>query len=677
MDWRRGVLGLVMLLISASGLGQEAPVFYEHNKQAWVDSVFNSLTLEERIAQLFMIPAYSNRDSAHLFELEKLVREQKVGGILFFQGGPVRQATMCNYLQKASKLPMLIAMDAEWGVGMRLDSTIDYPRQMTLGAIENDSLVYDFGVEVARQMKRLGMQVNFAPVVDVNSNAANPVIGTRSFGESKVQVARKGLAYMHGMQNKKVLACAKHFPGHGDTDADSHYDLPVVKHAYSRLDTLELYPFRQLIDEGVGSIMVAHLSIPELDNTPNLASTLSSKIVNGLLKDSLGFKGIVFTDALNMKSVSKFFGPGEVDLKALMAGNDMMEFTEDVATAIKLISKAVADGLISKTEIDKSCLKILNAKAWSGLNKYRPIDLTNLTADLNNSKARAVNEQLIANSLTLLINKNAVPIVRLDKGKMASLVIGDTLEGTFQATLSRYAPVDHYVLNDGASVADYVQMANQLAGYDHVVLSIGGLNARRSSNYGVTQPLLDLVDQLNEQSVLIVNLFANPYALARMPGLERVEALLLSYDQTPVSDRLAAQAIFGGIGVSGKLPITANRLFSFGSGFKTKKIRLAYGEPHQVGMDEQVLAEIDSIAEEAIAAKATPGAQVLVIKDGVVVYEKSFGHHTYEGTQLVTNESVYDLASITKIGASLIAFMKLVDEGKINVDDLVSDHLPR
>ncbi|MDP6909454.1 MAG: glycoside hydrolase family 3 N-terminal domain-containing protein, partial [Flavobacteriales bacterium] len=397
-------MSVLFIALGLSSSAQNIPVFYKHDKQAWVDSVFKSLSPDERLAQLFMLPAYSNRDSAHIRFLEKLVREQKIGGLLFFQGGPVRQATMCNYLQEASELPMLIAMDAEWGIGMRLDSTIDYPRQMTLGAIQDDSLIYDFGTEVARQMKRMGMHVNFAPVVDVNSNAANPVIGTRSFGENKMTVGRKSIAYTNGMQDNGIMACAKHFPGHGDTKSDSHHTLPVIKHSYERLDTLELYPFRQMIREGVGSIMVAHLSIPVLDNTPNQASTLSPKIVNGLLKDSLGFEGIVFTDALNMKSVSKYYAPGEVDLRAFMAGNDVMEFTEDVETAIKKIRKAVDDGLVSQADIDKSCLKVLNAKAWAGLANYQPIELDNLTADLNNSKARAVHNDLVASSLTLLIN---------------------------------------------------------------------------------------------------------------------------------------------------------------------------------------------------------------------------------------------------------------------------------
>ena len=674
----RFCLGVLIFIaaLSTSTRAQQRPVFYNHTKQAWVDSVFNSLTPDERLAQLFMVAAYSNKDSAHVADLEKLIREQKIGGLIFFQGGPVRHATMQNYLQSVSEVPLMIAMDAEWGVGMRLDSTIDYPRQMTLGAIQDDGLLYDFGKEVARQMKRLGMHINFAPVVDVNSNAENPVIGTRSFGENKIRVAEKGIAVMKGMQDNHILACAKHFPGHGDTDSDSHLTLPIIKHNYARIDSLELYPFKEMTNAGIGSMMVAHLYIPALDDTKNQASTLSPKIVNGLLKDSLGFKGLIFTDALNMKGVSKFYGPGEVELMAFLAGNDVMEFAEDVPKAMELIRKAVEEGKVSQEEIDARCRKVLNAKAWFGLDNYKPVKLENLTADLNNSQARAVHNELVANSLTLLINKNAVPIKKLDGTRIASLVFGDKAGNPFQETLSRYAAVDHFQIDASATQEAQYNLLSQLKTYDKVIFSIHGLSSKSAKNYGITQQLLDVIGELSYSTELIINVFGNPYALGRMPGLEHANALLFSYEQTDVSERMAAQAIFGGIGVSGKLPVTANRMFRYGAGLTTTKTRLSFGEPAQVGMDETVLKGIDDITLEAIKAKATPGAQLLVARNGVVVYEKNFGTHTYEEKNPVTSTDVYDLASITKIAASLISFMKLVDQGEVSIDDKVSDHLP-
>ncbi|TNF32138.1 MAG: hypothetical protein EP314_00365, partial [Bacteroidetes bacterium] len=574
------------------------------------------------------------------------------------------------------KVPLMIAMDAEWGIGMRLDSTIDYPRQMAFGAIQDDKLLYDFGAETARQMKRMGMHINFAPVVDVNSNAENPVIGTRSFGENKFRVAEKGIAVMKGMQDNGIMACAKHFPGHGDTDSDSHLTLPIIKHNYARIDSLELYPFKQAIKAGIGSMMVAHLYIPELDTTKNLASTLSPKIVNGLLKDSLGFEGLIFTDALNMKGVSKYFGPGEVELKAFLAGNDVMEFAEDVPKAMQLIRAAVDSGLISQDEIDARCRKILEAKAWFGLDKYKPVALKNLVADLNNSRARAVHNRLAAAALTLLINKNAVPIKDLKEKRIASLVVGDRADNAFQQTLSKYAPVDHFVLSASATQEERFDLLNQVKTYGTVILSIHGLSDKRNKNYGITQEMLDVIGELSFNTELILNIFGNPYALGRMPGIEFANALLFSFEESETSQRMAAQAIFGGVGISGKLPVTANRQFGYGAGFNTEKVRLAYGEPAQVGMDENILKRVDEITLDAIAQKATPGAQLLVAKDGVVVYQKNFGHHTYAAERTVQWNDAYDLASITKIAASLVSFMKLVDEGKVKVDDKVSDHLP-
>jgi len=666
----------IFLLFSVCSQAQNRPDFYGHGKEKWVDSVFQSMTPAERLAQLFMVAAYSNRDDKHLRQLDTLVNRYGIGGLIYFQGGPVRQAKQCNYLQSRAKVPMLIAMDAEWGLGMRLDSTISFPRQMTLGAISDNDVVFRFGEEVARQMRRMGMHINFAPVVDVNSNPDNPVIGTRSFGEDKRNVSNKGVAYSKGMQKHRVLACAKHFPGHGDTDTDSHHTLPVIRHNYTRIDSLELYPFKQLIANGVGSMMVAHLDIPALDTVKNRASTLSPEIVNGLLKDSLGFEGIIFTDALNMKGVSKFYKPGEVDLLALLAGNDVMLFAEDVPTAIAKITEAIAEGRITQEEIDKRCRKLLHLKAWAGLDRYRPIELKNLHADLNDSRASAVMNEVVAASMTLLINrKSIVPLRDLATDRIASLVVGDAGGTVFQRTLSRYAPIDHFTLQHSFTDSDAKAMMKELEGYDRVVISIHGLTSKRAQNYGVTPLLLNLVNSIAQKSKTVVNVFGNPYALAWMTGLENTDAVLFSFERNSVSEHYAAQAIFGGIGVSGTLPVTANRNFPLGMGVTTQKIRMAYGVPEQVGMSAKILERIAPIVKKAISEKAMPGAQVLVAKDGMVVYEQTFGTHTYEERRAVEWNDIYDLASITKVAASLASFMTLVDEGKVEVDDKLSEHL--
>ncbi len=476
------VITVVFLSFIPQTTNQDPPFYV--NDTHWADSVFKTLSPDERIAQLFMVAAYSNKDKTHYKEIKLLVEDYKIGGLIFFQGGPIRQANLANAYQSFSKVPLLMSMDAEWGLAMRLDSTTKFPRQMTLGAIQNDSLIYQMGAEIARQCKRLGMQINFAPVIDINNNPLNPVIGNRSFSENKYNVTRKALMYMKGMQHNHVLACGKHFPGHGDTDSDSHKTLPTVKASKERLDTLELYPFRELISQGLGSMMVAHLSIPSLDTTKNQASTLTKKIVTGLLKDTLGFKGLIFTDALNMKGVSKFYKPGEVDVKALIAGNDVLLFAEDVPTAIKQIKIAIDNGEISQEEIDKRCMKILLVKQWSGLNNYSKIKIKNLYNDLNTVNSVLINRKLTEASLTLLQNKdNLIPIQNLDTLRIASLSLGYKELNSFQKTLSNFAPVTHFGIDKEAKKAVFDSVLIALKDFNLVIVHINNTNNKPDKDF--------------------------------------------------------------------------------------------------------------------------------------------------------------------------------------------------
>ena len=340
------------------------PVFI-HIQNSWIDSVFASLSEEERIAQLFIISAYSNKSIEHVNYISSQIEKYNVGGLIFFQGGPFRQTELINLYQNKAKTPLLIGLDAEWGIGMRLDSTIVFPHQMMLGAIQNDSLIYEFGKDVALQCKTVGVHINFAPVVDINNNSLNPVINSRSFGEDKENVTRKSYFYMQGMQESGILTSAKHFPGHGDTEADSHYTLPVIKHNKRRIQNLEMYPYKFLIDNGLSGVMVAHLNIPSLEKEENRASTLSVEIVQKLLKDKLNFKGLIYTDALNMKGVTDHFPPGRIEIEALKAGNDVLLFPVDLAIGIDSIKAAVQRGEISQKRIDESCKKILKAKYYA------------------------------------------------------------------------------------------------------------------------------------------------------------------------------------------------------------------------------------------------------------------------------------------------------------------------
>ena len=654
----------------------QGPPFYD-SKSHWADSVIKTLSPEERIAQLFMVAAYSNKDKTHVNEIKKLVKQYKIGGLIFFQGGPARQAILTNQYQALSKVSLFVAIDAEWGLSMRLDSTTRFPRQMTLGAIQNDSLIYNMGEEIARQCKRMGMQINFAPDVDINNNPLNPVIGTRSFGENKYNVTKKALMYMKGMQNNGVLANAKHFPGHGDTDSDSHKTLPTIKSSRARLDTLELYPFRELISQGLGSMMVAHLSIPALDTTPNQPSTLTKKIVTGLLKDTMSFKGLVFTDALNMKGVSKFYKPGEVELKALLAGNDVLLFPEDVPTAIKKIKAAIDSGLVSQTEIDERCLKILKAKDWSGLSRYSKIKTKNLYKDLNPISADVLNRKLTEASLTLLQNKNdIIPIQHLDSVKIASLSLGYKDITIFQQTLSNYAEIKHFGLDKEAKKSAYDTVMNELKNYNLVIVHLGNTNNKPDKDFGLTPQVMNLLKALIQQTRVIVNVAANPYILAKMDSIQFADGIVMSYEDNDLSETYAAQLIFGGVSATGKLSVTASSYFKLGTGINTKAVRFKYTIPEELGIDSKALSKIDTIAMKGIKDKVYPGCQVVVAKDGAVIYQKPFGHHTYDKKIKVKNDDLYDLASVTKIAASTPCIMKLSDEKKINVDEKLVTYLP-
>jgi len=450
--------------------GIRIPEFIKQ-KNAWVDSVFNSLTIDEKIAQLLMVAAYSNKGNGHKKNIEKLIKEYKIGGLIFFQGGPVRQANLTNTYQKLSKTPLLIAIDAEWGFSMRLDSVQKFPRQMRLGAIQNNKWLYDFGQEVGRQCNRLGVHVNFAPVIDINNNPLNPVINSRSFGEDRLNVAEKGYAYMFGMQEKNVIATAKHFPGHGDTDRDSHKTLPVINHSYNRLDSIELFPFKYLIDKGLSATMIAHLHIPSLDSTEFSASSLSKNVVTDLLKTKLGFKGLIFTDALGMQGVSKYNSPGGTSLKAFLAGVDILLMPRDVKSSISAIKNALKKGIITEDEINKRCIKVLKSKQWVGLDKYKPIKIKNLIKDLNSPKADFINKKLIENSITLVKNKNdLLPFKKIDSLKIASVSIGNGWKTKFQKTLRLYDDVVNFQIRKHANVSEYNQLISKLSKFDVVIV---------------------------------------------------------------------------------------------------------------------------------------------------------------------------------------------------------------
>jgi beta-glucosidase-like glycosyl hydrolase/CubicO group peptidase (beta-lactamase class C family) len=643
----------------------------------------NELSPDERIGQLFMVAAYSDtgsRSAKNMEDVTKLILEQKIGGLIFFKGHPFAQAKLTNYYQNISKVPLLIGMDAEWGLAMRLDSVPRFPYQMMLGAMNNSAgpaLVDSMGAEIARECKELGVQIDFAPVIDINDNPDNPVIGMRSFGEDKYHVSQFGMSYMKGLQNNRVLACGKHFPGHGDTKTDSHLTLPVIDYGMKRMDTLELYPFKTLINAGLSSIMVAHLYIPAIDSTVNQASTLSPKIVTALLKDSLGFKGLVFTDALNMKGVSKFYAPGKVDVKALLAGNDVLLFPEDVEKAIKEIKNAIKKKELTQEEIDAHCRKILMAKAWTGLNHRQPVNLIKMAERLNIYNAELVNRMLAANAITLLKNKNNIlPINGFENKRIAALVIGDTVEDIFQSRLSDYAPVTHVNISKNATDSIFKVLYQKLDSFDLIILGLTHTGIHPQDTFLLSRSERTFMDTLLFHKKVILDLFSNPYIIPYITGAEKAEVILESYQDMPFIQDYSAQMLMGGLGTKGRLPVTVDNEYKRRAAVFTNSMRLSHITPEEEGINRQSLAKIDSIANNGLRQKAYPGCVILAAKNGNIFYEKSFGTRSYSDTDKVKLTDVYDLASVTKIAATTAAVMKLVDEKKLSLDTSLYSFFP-
>ncbi len=659
---------------------RKAPPFLTEKNKKWADSLMKTMTLDEKIGQLFMVAAYSNKDLAHQQEIENLITKYHIGGLIFFQGTPYKQAVMTNEFQKKSKLPLMIGIDGEWGLAMRLDSTIKYPKQMTLGAIQDNRLIYKMGNNIAEESKRLGIHVNFAPVADVNNNPANPVINYRSFGENKYKVTEKSLAYMNGMQDKGVLANGKHFPGHGDTDADSHKTLPIIKHDVARLDSIELYPFKHLIDSGLGSMMVAHLYIPSLDDTPNKASTLSKKIVSDLLKYDLNFEGLIFTDALNMRGVSAFYDPGQLEIAALLAGNDVLLFSEDVPKAIESIKKAIEEKVISEKDINEKCLKILMTKKWMKLDKKPKVSLAKLHQDLNKRSAKYLNQVLFENALTIIQNENDIlPITDLKNKKIATVNIGAPKENTFSNTADLYCTMGKFNTDRELNFNRILSLVDSLRNYNTVIVSLFDMSQRPHQNFGFSKSADDFIFELAKDSTknIILNVMGNPYCLENSRGALRAKAIIVNYEEREETESLSAQLIFGGIQSKGKLPVSIDNKWQEGHGIETRSpIRFKYTMPEELGMIEEDLKTIDSIVYQGLKDTIFPGCQIFAAKDGKVFYHKSFGNHTYDTkSKQVALDDIYDLASITKIASSTAAMMKLQSEGKVNVDSTLGTYL--
>lgn len=637
-------------------------------QEKWVDSVYNALTIEQRIGQLFMVPVYSGGNEKHFQIIERQIEKNHIGGLIFMQGSPTRQISLTNRFQSTSRVPLLIGMDMEWGAGMRLDSTISFPRQMALGAIENDSLVYAMGAEIAREMKILGVHMNFAPVADINTNPDNPVIGVRSFGSNKKQVTSKAIAYMKGLQENGALSCAKHFPGHGDTYQDSHLTLPKINHDKKRLDTLELYPFKKLIYAGTSAIMTAHVQVPALDSKKNTPATLSPKVINDILRKELKYEGLIITDALNMRAITDHYNNGEAELLALQAGNDILLFSENVPEATGLIKKNLLKKKINKSQFEESVKRVLRAKFKAGLNEWDSLNAENINLKLNRPDTELLKHELVEKSITVLNNPDALlPISTLDNKTFASLSIGPS--GEFTKYLDKYAFFSHYHKRSKDNDILYKQLRN----YDVVVVALSDLDKTQGIN-GITQEMLQLFDKLNSETDLVFCLFDSPYTLKALDGYDH---LICAYDNSEYAQKLVPSAIFGGIPTNGRIPVNISENIKFGHGVATRSLnRLTFSIPEGAAMDSRVLKKIDDIAHEAIQDQATPGCQILVARNGKIVFEKSYGYYTYDSMKPVDDYTIYDIASITKVLSTMQALMFLEERGFIDLDKKISVYLP-
>ena len=667
----KALLFLSILVPSVSS-GQNKPKL---TAQQWTDSVFNSLNDDEKISQLMVVRAHSNLGADHVAKVVNDIQKYNVGALCFFQGGPVRQANLTNYYQSIAKTPLMITIDGEWGLGMRLDSVIKYPYQLTLGSINDENLIYRMGLAVGEQCKRIGVHVNYAPVVDINNNPNNPVIGYRSFGEDKDKVSRYGVAYMKGMQDAGIMACAKHFPGHGDVDVDSHLDLPVINKSMKQLDSMELVPFRAVFNAGIGSVMIAHLYIPAIDNTANRATSISKNNVTELLKNKMGYNGLTFTDALEMKGVAKYFPGGTIAVEALIAGNDMLCLPASVPETIEAVKKAIAEKRLSWDEINAKVRKVLISKYNLGLNQAQFIDTKNLLEDLN-AKTDAIRKEVAQNSITVLaqsgmtasrVDYAQVPLTFRQK-KIAYVGIGTSELNEFGKRMHADLDANTFLFSykDGQEKANEILKEIQKDGkYDAIVIGIHNYSLRPADNFGLSPIAIKLYKDLNFIKTITLT-FGNVLATKNFCD---AWTLVACYQDDAITQQAAADLLEGKIVSVGRLPVSVCN-FKFGDGIVHGGIK-----PARAAIKEK-LGVIDSIAMDGVAKKAFPGCVVLAAYQGEIIYHKAFGNYEYGASPAMSTESIFDLASVTKVSATTVSVMKLYEDGLLDLNKTIGDYLP-
>jgi beta-N-acetylhexosaminidase len=686
MRTRISLVSLLFLFFSLVSKGQ--------NASAWADSVMKTLSPDEKIAQLIMvrlssIDSKTRTVSFYDSTVERDIRKFNIGGICLFQGAPVKQASIVNRLQSIAKTPILMAIDGENGVGMRLDSVAGLPRMMMLGALRDTNLVYRYGSWVAEQCKQLGIQVNFAPVVDVNNNPNNPVINDRSFGENKYKVATMGIQYMLGMRDKGVMGSAKHFPGHGDVDVDSHLAMPVISKSKEQLDSLELYPFQKIFDAGIGSAMIGHLFIPAIDSNTNRVASVSRKSVTKLLKEEMGFKGITFTDALEMKGVANAFPDYASSVESLIAGNDILCLPGDVEKTISKVKGAIAEGVLDWSQIDEHVRKVLQAKYQTGLASWKPLPLEGLAARLN-EKTDGLKKEIAEKAITLakLGDKTAFPLLAgkttlatipetesINKtgqsfGNYALVEIGRNRNTAFAAAMRKNYNADVFMFDNSKTASAADSLMEVLKDYDKIIVALHELPRFPANNFGISNEVIRLVNTINTSSSSSLFIFGNPYAAKSFCDAKNI---MICYEDDTIVHEAAAKMLSGALPTKGSLPVSICASLPAGTGINLPAIA---GPVKKTSVDNNKMASVDSIIQDAIRQKAAPGMALLVIKDGKIIEQKTYGNMSYDAPEKVTQESVYDMASVTKICATTLSIMKLYDEKKIRLDGTLGDYIP-
>lgn len=654
------ILLLSLIVLPASAI---KPIILKNNSNAqcrqWVDSVYNSLTNRERVAQLFIPTINPRNGEGSKAIIAKYIKAEKMGGLLFYRGGVEEYVELTNYAQSIADVPVMMTLDGEWGLSMRMKDTPRFPYNMGLGAIANEQLLYEYGKEMARECREMGIHVNFAPVLDVNSNPDNPVIGYRSLGEDPQRVARLGIAYSRGLEDGGVLSVSKHFPGHGDTSVDSHKALPTVSHDQSTFDNIDLVPFKQYIDAGLSGVMVGHLSVPALDKSGTPAS-LSKVITTDLLQEKMNFEGLIFTDALEMKGANSSINNC---VAALLAGADVLLSPGNPSNDLDAVMKAIKSGKITMSMIEARCKKMLTYKYALKLTKEMPIEEKGIYERLNSNLADDVNRKLSANLITVVRNNTSLlPIRGLAERSIAVVNIGEQSENEFTRYVKKYAKVDVY------STSGLLSNQTLSAIKNHDVVIVGVFNHKAIARQAFAQ--------LKNIPNIVPVFFVNPYEMAQFKlSLDGLNTLVLGYDDTPYIREYAAQAIFGGINVVGKLPVNLEGIAKMGEGVKIKQSRLGYTTPTLAGLKSTMEWHIDSLVNVGLETKAFPGCQVLVAKDGNVIFDKSYGTLDFVNNIKVTDGTLYDLASVSKATGTLSGVMKAYDEGLFELDVPASNYI--